>query len=95
MQKKGKSNCYVTFHVEIGGVSYAISSPKCDQVVSSRGKLYFISKREWKLLRYDPFFDQQKTLSVEGTPYLLQVLCLSCVSLVSARPGQPVKAMQH
>ena len=42
------------------------TSPLCDQVISCHGKLYFLSKREYKLLRYDSFSNRWSSLSYKG-----------------------------
>ena len=45
----------------------------CDQVVSCHSKLYFVSKRDKKLLCYDSFFDQWTPLTLERERDLLQI----------------------
>lgn len=42
------------------------TSPLCDQVISCHGKLYFLSKSEYKLLRYDSFSNRWSSLSYKG-----------------------------
>jgi len=42
------------------------TSPLSDQVISCHGKLYFLSKREYKLLRYDSFSNRWTSLSYKG-----------------------------
>ena len=40
--------------------------PSCDQVVSCHGRLYFFSKQDSKLLRYDSFSNRFKSLPYKG-----------------------------
>lgn len=42
------------------------TSPLCDQVISCHGKLYFLSKTEYRLLRYDSFSNRWSSLSYKG-----------------------------
>ena len=42
------------------------TSPLCDQVISCHGKLYFLSKSEYRLLRYDSFSNRWSSLSYKG-----------------------------
>ena len=42
------------------------TSPLCDQVISCHGQLYFLSKSECKLSRYDSFSNRWSSLSYKG-----------------------------
>ena len=74
-KEEEKLLCYVPG----GNTWYSLrdTSPSCDQVVSCHGKLYFVSKRDKRLLCYDLFFDRWIPLAYNEKRDLQEVFVIN------------------